>query len=98
MGSQDAPFPIVPDPERVVYEAYGIEASLWAFMKGMVRMGDYKEAKKLGFKTGDPDGLKTLVPADFFIGPDSVIERAYYGSDIGDHLPLKDVMDWLDKA
>jgi len=36
-----------------------------------------------------------MIPADFLIGPDLVIEKAYYGKDIGDHIPVADVEAWL---
>jgi hypothetical protein len=37
------------------------------------------------------EGDKALIPADFLIGPDLVIKRAYYGKEIGDHMPLDDI-------
>ena len=39
-----------------------------------------------------------MVPADFLIGPDLTVEVAYYGSDIGDHLPLEKIYQWLDNS
>ena len=39
-----------------------------------------------------------MVPADFLIGPDSTIQVAYYGSDIGDHLPIEKINEWLDSS
>lgn len=47
------------------------------------------------FTPGPMDGNTNLIPADFLIGPDLTVERAYYGADIGDHLPLDDVFEWL---
>lgn len=39
----------------------------------------------------NPHNDVTVLPADFLIGPDLVIQTAYYGKDIGDHLPLEEI-------
>jgi hypothetical protein len=44
------------------------------------------------------EGIKSMVPADFLIGPDLTVQTAYYGSDIGDHLPLEKIYQWLDNS
>jgi thioredoxin-dependent peroxiredoxin len=36
-----------------------------------------------------------MVPADFLIGPDLTVQVAYYGKDIGDHLPVERINGWL---
>ena len=36
-------------------------------------------------------GDRMRIPADFLIGPDLVVQRAYYGRDLGDNLPVEDV-------
>ena len=41
------------------------------------------------------DGQPNLLPADFLLGPDLTIERAYYGRDIGDHLPFSEIEQFL---
>lgn len=37
---------------------------------------------------------KPLIPADFLIDQKGIIQRAYYGSDFGDHLPIEDILTW----
>ena len=44
------------------------------------------------------EGIKSMVPADFLIGPDLTVEVAYYGGDIGDHLPIENIYQWLDNS
>ena len=39
-----------------------------------------------------------MVPADFLIDPDLTVQVAYYGSDIGDHLPIEKIYEWLEDA
>ncbi len=97
VGKQDAPFPIIPDPKRKIYKEYGIESSLWGYIKGgMIKIVKMMKAFS-SFGIGRMEGSKTLIPADFLIGPDLKIEVAYYGKDIGDHIPIDDIYKWLSK-
>lgn len=95
VGKQDAPFPIVADPERLVYQEYGVEASWMGFLKGGFRIMTLVDGLKQGFLPGKMEGKTNLVPADFLIGPDLYISKAYYGEDIGDHMPLAQIEEWL---
>jgi len=95
VGKQDAPFSIVPDPGLEVYRLYGVEGSLVGFLKASLKVGDMISAVRKGFLPGKMDGVKTMVPADFLIGPDLIVERAYYGKDIGDHMPIPEIEAWL---
>lgn len=95
VGKQKAPFPIIPDPQRGVYRLYHIESSKAKFLKGIAQIGKYKEAAKLGFKPGKREGDMVLVPADFLIDENQKIHRVYYGKDITDHLPIKEIEAFL---
>jgi len=95
VGKQDAPFPIVGDPERAVYRAYGVEPSLTGALKGMLRMPTLIRAILRGFKPGRIEGHAAMIPADFLIGPDLIVQEAYYGKDIGDHMSLNTIERWL---
>jgi len=85
---QPIPFPVIPDPERRLYRTYGVTPSLLGTVRGAFRVRALREAFRRGFHIGRA--------AEFLIGPDSVIERAYYGRDIGDHLPIEEIDRWLD--
>jgi peroxiredoxin len=91
----DAPFPIVGDPKREVYALYRVESSLKGYLKGLTRVSEIREARRLGFTVGRAEGDKNLIPADFLIGPDLRIEEAYYGEDIGDHMPIEAIERFL---
>ena len=41
------------------------------------------------------EGIKSMVPADFLIGPDLIVQTAYYGHDIGGHLAIKKINQWI---
>lgn len=95
VGRQDAPFPIIADPYRVLYSRYGVEVSWGGFIKGGLHLDALISAATKGFLPGRMEGAKHLIPADFLIGPNQVIDVAHYGRDIGDHLPLNDIRSWL---
>jgi hypothetical protein len=31
---------------------------------------------------------------DFMINEEQIIDKAYYGKDFGDHIPMNDVLEW----
>ena len=98
VGRQSPPFPLVPDPDHGIYRHFGVESSWSGFLKCALRIGALTTATARGFLPGPMDGHKNLVPADFLIGSDLTIQIAYYGKDVGDHLPLADIRQWLDQA
>jgi thioredoxin-dependent peroxiredoxin len=91
VGQQQAPFPIIADPEKIFYKLYGVESSWTGTLRGLMRFADFSAAKKQGLMFFHPHNDVTVIPADFLIGPDLVIQTAYYGKDIGDHLPLAEI-------
>ena len=97
-GKQNAPFPVIADPERILYRLYGIESSWSGFIRGSLRLPMVSSALMKGFWPGKMEGIKSMVPADFLIGPDLTVQVAYYGSDIGDHLPIEKIYQWLDNS
>lgn len=95
IGKNDLPFPIIPDPDWNVYKLYGVESSLTGFLKGMVlRIPRIIKAIKNGFNIGETDGDMKTVPADFLINEEGIIEKAYYGNDIGDHMEIDEIVNW----
>ena len=90
-GSVQRPFPIIADPDRRLYRAYGVETSWAGLARAVVtRFPDLLRAVFAeGFLPGTIEGEIQRLPADFLIGPDSRVLHAYYGRDIGDHMPLQ---------
>lgn len=89
------PWPVIPDPQKVWYNRYGVETSFLKSMRTFVSsnvIGTLKEAKALDYpKQVDPDMTKDLIPADFFISPSFTIEKAHYGKHIDDHVSLEEL-------
>lgn len=94
-GAERRPFPIIPDPEQALYRQYGVERSLLGLAKSGLRVGDLAEALRAGIRPGLPQGPADRIPADFILDERGNILVAYYGKDIGDHLPLEDIERWL---
>lgn len=89
-ASQHPAFPLIADPDRKVFHRYHVEPN-WLGLRGMLRIGDYYQAwqQKVGGKM--TNGAIAMIPADFLIGPNLVIQLAHYGNDIGDHLHVRDI-------
>ena len=93
VGRQGAPFPILADPDRVVYDQYRVEStSSPSSMPPARRMLDAMEGLSRGFLPRNIDGDTGLLPAAFLLREDLVIATAHYGRDVGDHLPIEDVL------
>jgi thioredoxin-dependent peroxiredoxin len=90
LSRRGLPFPIIPDPEGVLYELYGVQRSMSGLWLGMFRMPTLLRALfDPDYRMAVPDADVTRIPADFLLGPEQEIVDAYYGKDIGDHIPFK---------
>jgi peroxiredoxin Q/BCP len=89
-----APFDIVADPGRRIFEKYGVERS-WAGMFTPAVMWTYALALKAGFPPGllTSEGGITGNPADFIIDADGQIAFAHYGKHYADTLWASQVAD-----
>lgn len=92
VGRQEPPFPLIPDPERALYNQYGVESS---WFKYVLAAGPFLGSLLRGFRPGKTDGKKALVPADFLIDPAGIIQTAFYGRHIGDHVPVETIEIFL---
>jgi peroxiredoxin len=94
VGTQFPPFPLIPDPDLKLYRLYGVESSWRGFARawtlGIPQV--FRAVVANGFLPGAMDNDIHRVPADFLIDPDGQLIDAYYGRDIGDHIPLDQVL------
>ena len=95
VGRQPIPFAVIGDPDRRLYRLYAVDASLAGYLLGALRLFSFRAALRRGFGIGKADGAVTQLPAEFLINAQGVIERAYYGRDIGDHLPITEIESLL---
>lgn len=89
----DVPFPILPDRERRLYELYSVRPSLGGFISSFLLRPQYsmKAIFKHGYIPRFPEAT-TMMPAEFLIAPNGTVKLAYYGKDIGDYLPLDEIL------
>jgi peroxiredoxin len=94
VGRQDAPFPIVPDPDMALYRRFGVEAR-WRGLLSPQGMLTALKAFRQGFLPGRVDGPFQRTPADFLIDAQGRVALAHYGTHIDDHVPLGTIAQWL---
>lgn len=97
-GQQHLSFPIIPDPEENIYRKYGVQKSKWAKLKSLRRVKTIIEFTGKGFLSPKAMIEPPLLPADFLINENGIIDYAYYGKDMGDHLDYKTIDKWIKEA
>lgn len=88
---------LIPNPDQRLFTLYRVERSMGKMMRGMFHgaMGKMSKGKKL-FKTKiDQDGNANRIPADFLIDENGIVQTAYYGKFIGDHLSLEEIKKFV---
>ena len=91
------PFPLIADPGKSYYHAFGVEKSFWAsrhpkaVWKGILGAMQGLIATKA---TGGTDGL----PADFLLNPEGKIIALHYGTHADDQWSVKQVLEFAGSA
>ncbi|MDF1550017.1 MAG: redoxin domain-containing protein [Bacteroidales bacterium] len=88
-----SPWPLIGDPQKRVYQIYGVEESALKMMKTMLVANvaqAKKETKELNLPK-DKDATMSLIPADFFIDENFKIVKAHYGSHLDDHVSIDEL-------
>jgi peroxiredoxin len=92
-----SPIPLIGDPEKVIYQQYGVEPSIIGMLKTFLSPTSLRmleEAKKLNLPKEDKASTQSLMPADFLIDENFVIQYAHYGKDMADHIPLPMIINF----
>lgn len=92
-GRHRAPFLVLADEANVYYRAFAIERSVIGMLKAaLLRFPTVLRATLIeGYLPTSFQGHLATLPADFLVDEQGVIQRAYYGKDIGDHLPFEQI-------
>lgn len=93
-GKQNPPFPIIPDGKFEIYRKYDIDVSYTGMLKTMLHPGKLFKAITGGFFSLRTVTQEPVIPADFLIDESQQVQRAYYGKDYDDHLPITEVLAW----
>ncbi|TVX96717.1 redoxin domain-containing protein [Cohnella terricola] len=90
VGAQNAPFPLVADPQAHLYDLYGVETSeekLQATMADANTKSFVAEAAAAGYALTPEEGSNfNRIPADFLINERGIVRLAHYSSIVTDHL------------
>ncbi len=89
-----SPIPIISDEKKMIYQKYGIEKSTLKFLGTMLsstHRATFNTAKEMGLAVNSGEKLITTIPADFLLDENLTIIEAYYGNNIGDHLPFEKI-------
>jgi peroxiredoxin len=100
VGRQDAPFPIIADPDGRLYSLYGVEVSESKVAQTM-QMPETQQtvqaAAAAGFVLTHEAGSNfNRMPADFLLEPGLRVRRAHYADYVMDHLPFEAIEQMLD--
>ncbi len=95
-GSLRAPYPVLSDPKRQAFDAFGIERR-W---RGLLSREGWRRSMAASKQVAKPkwsdmlrDGIRGI-PADFLVGADGRIERAHYGAHFSDGLTVSEALAW----
>lgn len=99
VGKQDIPYRVIPNPKKELYHLYGVESSWLGFAKAWsIKIKKVFEAVlQRHYLPGSVEGEIHRIPADFLVDVDNTILKAFYGKDIGDHLPLTEIDEIISK-
>ena len=93
VGRQDAPFPIISDPQAQLYDLYCVETSeakVSTTMQMPQTEAIIQQAAQHGFALTPEEGSNfNRIPADFLIDPTGTLRIAHYAQHLTDHLPFE---------
>ncbi|MEL6534217.1 MAG: redoxin domain-containing protein [Bacteroidota bacterium] len=93
---------LVGDPERKIYNQYGIASSLLKTLSTPFQRESraaLKEIKELGIGSGSQkDYDRTLIPGDFLIDESGTVIRSFYGKNLNDRIPMEEIERFVGRA
>jgi peroxiredoxin Q/BCP len=97
MQGTAVPFPVIADPEKELYNLYGVESSVLGAVRGLVKIPTfYRRLQKEHIRTGKLEGDLLLMPAYFLVGPpEFTVHKARYSADFTGQMPFVDIEDFL---
>jgi hypothetical protein len=86
---------VIADPEQKIYTLYEARSSWWGMIQSLGQFSLIKETFAAGLKPGKMEGTYSRLPSDFLIDEDLKIARAYYATDITQHMPFEVIDGFL---
>jgi len=89
------PFPVIADPDQVIYNLYEARSSWWGMLKSLWHFSEIGATFSAGLRPGKMEGTYSRLPSDFLIDQALIIASAFYAHDITEHMPFESIEDFL---
>lgn len=90
------PFHVVGDPNKILYQQFGVESSIWSILNPLAWPAIIKGNIQKDKPEGDPEGGPLGLPADFLISADGKLENVHYGTHAYDQWTVDQVLEMAD--
>lgn len=92
------PFTMLADQHLAIYNLYGVEQSSFALLKAFIfKLPTIIRGFMKGARTSkNPHSL--LVPADFLIDEEGIIQEIWYGKNTASHMPMNMIEHFIQSA
>lgn len=97
-----SPIPIISDPEKEIYNAYGIEESGWksavGHMTGFVQ--NFINAKRNGLPVHPMAAGESIstIPAEFLLDENLNVKELHYSQKLTDRMSISKIRDFVEKS
>ena len=95
LGERDIPFPVICDPGKELYCAYGLRRATRSAMNNFRYKLKAIGAMFRGYRPARSTRNATVLPGDFLINETGKLHDVYYGRYMGDHISFGSVERWL---
>lgn len=87
------PFDVIPDPEKTLYEKFGVGESMMALLDPRVWPALFRSVALKDKPAGDPEGGRWTRPAEFLIDPFGRIVASHYGAHAFDQWSVDEIVE-----
>lgn len=89
------PFAVIADPDKKLYEQFGVEKSITALLHPTAWYSATKGLIKVGFRLSEKAESLIGLPADFLIGKDGAVLACKYGKHADDSWSVDEVVAFV---
>jgi len=88
------PFAVVADPEKLLFEQFGVGSSIWALLHpgAWARILQASVSKDKPEGNPIPNGGIWGLPAEFLIAETGIVKAAHYGKHVDDRWPVEELL------
>ncbi|WP_407539164.1 redoxin domain-containing protein [Deinococcus radiomollis] len=94
IGQLRPPYPLLSDPQDVVYDGYGLQRSLLGALDSRNMPTIRQGLAMVGLRGLKADGEFTRMPAEFLIDEQGRVAHAHYNAYGTDWMPMEKVLTW----